>query len=73
MATAGVLLFKGGAGVSPASSEESRSRGRFGNPHTRRCRCNAVHTQRGAHKRRSVATAEVLLLKGGAGVSPAPK
>ena len=65
VATTGVLLFKGGAGVSPASSEASRS------PHTRRCLHKAVHTQGGAHKRRSVATAGVLLFKGGAGVSPA--
>ena len=30
----------------------------------------AVHTQGGAHTRRSVATAGVLLFKGGAGASP---
>ena len=52
--------------MTPASSAVSRSRGRFGNSHARRCTFNAVHTQGGAHKRRSLATAGVLLFKGGA-------
>ena len=53
MATAGVLLFKGGAGRAPAASEArrlssaaSRSKG-FGCAHTRRCIHKAVHTQGG--------------------------
>ena len=68
--TARVLLFRGRARVSPASSEGSRS------PHTRRCMHRAVHIQGGAHTRRYtqkavLATAGVLLLRGPAGVSPA--
>ena len=47
VATAGVLLFTGGAGLAPASSEESRSKGRFGGTHTRRGIHKAVHTQGG--------------------------
>ena len=39
-------LGGGGAGVSPALSEASRS------PHTRRCINKAVHIQSGAHPRR---------------------
>ena len=38
--------------------------GGVGGSHTRRCTQRAVHTQGGAHKRRSVATAGVLLFKG---------
>ena len=38
--------------------------GGFGSSHTRRCTDRAVHTQGGAHKRRSVATVGVLLFKG---------
>ena len=45
--------------------------GWFGGPHTRRCIHKVVHTQGGAHTRRSVATARVLLFKGGAGLAPA--
>ena len=52
-------------GLSPASSEASRGKGSFGGSHTRRCTHKAVHTQGGAHKRRFVATAGVLLFKGG--------
>ena len=38
--------------------------------HTRRCIHKAVHTQGGAHRRRSVATVGVLLFRGGAGAGP---
>ena len=38
--------------------------GGFGSSHTRRCTQRAVHTQGGAHQRRSVATAGVLLFQG---------
>ena len=41
--------------------------GRFGGSHTRRCTQRAVHTQGGAHKRRPVATAGVLLYEGATG------
>ena len=47
----------GGFGANEA--RETRSR-----PHTSPCIHKAVHTQGGAHKRRSVATAGVLLFKG---------
>ena len=67
VATVGVLLFKGGAGVGPRV-ERSELQRRFGCPYTRQCIHKAVHTQGGAHTRWSVATARVLLLKGGAGV-----
>ena len=46
VATARVLLFRGCAGVSTASSEASCS------PHTRRCIHKAVHMQGCAHTRR---------------------
>ena len=46
MATAEVLLFRGVAGVSPASSEASHS------SHTRQHIHKAVHIQGGAHTRR---------------------
>ena len=38
--------------------------GAFGGSRTRRCTHRAVHTQGGAYKRRSVATARVLLFEG---------
>ena len=41
VAIAGVLLLNGGPGLSPTSSEASRS------PHTRRCIHKAVHTKGG--------------------------
>ena len=56
--------------VSRLSSEASGSNGRFGGPHTTRCIHKVVHTQGGANTRRFVATAGVLLFKGGAGVGP---
>ena len=58
MATAGVLSFKGGAGLAPALREASRSKRWFGGPHT------------SAHTRWLVATARVLSFKGGAGAGP---
>ena len=51
-------------GLAPASSEVNRSMGGWRSTH------KAVHTEGGAHKRRSVATAGVLLLKGGTGAGP---
>ena len=39
-------------------------------PQARRYTQKAVHTQGGTHKRRSVATAGVMLFKGGAGAGP---
>ena len=70
VATAGVLLLRGGAGVSPASSEASRS------PHTRPCIKKAVHIHGGAHTRRCTQKAvgghrRSLVIWGDAGVSPA--
>ena len=52
VATARVLLFKRGAGLAPASSEASRSRGwlvlfRQGGTHTRQCTHKAEHTKGG--------------------------
>ena len=73
VANARVLLFKRGAGLAPASSEASRSRGLVGAPQARRYTHKAVHTQGGAHKGRSVATARVLLFQRGAGVGPRVK
>ena len=74
VATAGVLLFKRGAGVGPCvKRSEPRCTmcgARVGGVHTRRCIHKAVHTQGGAHTRWSVATVEVLLFKGGAGAGP---
>ena len=55
---------------SPASSEASRSKGWFGGPQARLYIHKAVHTQGGAHKRRPVAIAGVLIFKGGAGAGP---
>ena len=42
----------------------------FKGPQARRYTQKAVHTQGGAYKRRSVATAGVVLFKGGAGAGP---
>ena len=39
--------FRGVRGLAPASSEASRSRGRFVGPHTRRCIHKVVHTKGG--------------------------
>ena len=50
--------------------EASQSKGWFCGPHIRLCIHKVVHTQGGAHTRRSVATAGVLLFKGGAGLAP---
>ena len=44
MATAGVLLFNGGAGASPRI-KQSKLKGRFGGAHTRRCTHKAVFSQ----------------------------
>ena len=55
------FIISGGVrGLAPSSSEASRGNGRFGGSHTR-----PVHTQGGAHKRRFVATASVLLFQRG--------
>ena len=70
VATAGVLLFKGGVGAGPRVERSGPKQGGVGGPHTRRCTHKEVHTEGGAHKRRSVATAGVLLFKGGAGAGP---
>ena len=70
MATARVLLSKRGAGLAPASSEASRSRGLFGAPYARRYTHKEEHTQGGAHKGRFVATARALLFKGRVGACP---
>ena len=70
VATARVLLFGGVQGCPP-----HRAKGAVvqiqGGAYTRRCTYKAVHTQGAAHKMRAVATARVLLCRGGAGVSPA--
>ena len=47
VATAGVLLCKRGAGLAPASSEASRSRGLVGAPQARRYTHKAQHTKGG--------------------------
>ena len=57
-------------GLAPASSEASRSKGLVGAPKARWYTLKAVHTQGGAHKRWSVATAGVLLFMGGARAAP---
>ena len=61
-----VLLFKGGAGLAPALSELSRSKGLIGAPYAKRCTYKAAQTQGGAHKRRSMTTAAVTVFKEGA-------
>ena len=66
VATARVLLCRRGAGLSPASSEGSRS------PHTRWCMHKAVHIQGGAHTRRCTQKAACghrmsLVVEGGCG------
>ena len=57
--------LRGVRGLAPASSEVSRSRGWFGGPQARQYTHKAVHTQCGAHAKRSVATVGVLVFKGG--------
>ena len=51
--------------LAPTWSEASRSKGRFGGPHTRRCIHKVAHTQGSANTRRSVGTTRVLSFKGG--------
>ena len=58
---AGVLLFKGGVGAGPRVEQSELKQGGSGGPHTRRCIHKVVHTQGGAHRRRPMATAGVLL------------
>ena len=60
----------GSSEASHLLSEVSRSKGRFGSPRARRCMHQVVHTQGGAHTRRSVATARVLLFKDGVEAGP---
>ena len=65
--TARVLSFKGGGvWVGPRVKRSEVKQGEvWQSTHTRRCIHKVVHTQGGAHTRRSVATAGVLLFKGG--------
>ena len=67
VAIAGALSFNGG-GWTPCRAKLAEARGGLALPHTRRCTHKVVHTQGGAHIRRSAATAGVLLSKGDAGV-----
>ena len=71
-------VIEGGVrGLAPASSVASRSVGKVGS-----CTWNStrfvirgkmVHTQGGTHRRRSIATAGFMLLKGSAGAGPRVK
>ena len=70
VATARVFLFSGVVGISPPSSEASRSPHTQGGTYTRRCTYKALYIQGGADKRWSVAT-RGFFFKGGAGVSSA--
>ena len=45
MATAGVLLFKGRAGIGPRVKRNESKHGGGGGPHTRGCTHKVVHTE----------------------------
>ena len=66
VATAGILILKGGVGAGPQVEQSEPKQGEVG-----QSRHKAVHAQGGAHTRQSVATARVFLFKGGAGAAPA--
>ena len=63
--TTRVLLFKGAWASLGVQRSEPKQWEVWRSTHTRRCIHKVVHTQGGAHTRRCLATARVLLFKGG--------